>query len=166
MLEDVGPQLRLRYHIWPEGWTVPKTQLDSEIHDHTFELNSAILLGSIRQEVFEFSPQQRGAYELVRVRYVADGSATLRRDGECGTLHLKETDTFIAGSAYRLPLATIHRAIAVKVPAVTLVLAVADATLTEPRIVIKRSSPPPADFPREGLTADEIKLAQEAIVSF
>lgn len=161
---DSALEVPLRYHVWPSDWALPASQAGGDIHDHIFELNSAILLGALRHEIFDFQLSAAGDKEILRVRY--DGNrAHLLRGNEFGELRRARDEIFREGTAYRLLPGVIHRAEPVTLPVVTLVCAVPSEVAT-PRIVIQRSSPEPTEFPRSTLDAQEVELVISTIGSF
>ena len=162
---DLSGEIPLRYHIWPTNWAMPESQVDSEIHDHIFELNSVVLLGGLLHETFDFLPSLTGRQEIVRVRY--DGNlARLSRDGEFGELRKVSDDIFREGTAYRLRRGMFHRAQPTNLPTVTLVAAVPNESNEGPRIVIDRNTTELAEFPRPVLEPKEIDLVLTAIAGF
>jgi hypothetical protein len=154
--------LVLRYHLWPSGWTPPLEQVSGQTHDHSYELNSVIVAGSLRQRTFRAALDPRGTHDVLEVEYRPERSA-LRRTGLRARL-IEETDeTFGVGIAYRLSPGTVHRVDAIGRPTATLALAIRALTGSAPRVFVPFGEQPPGEFIRDRFDAAELLAAREAI---
>jgi hypothetical protein len=151
----------LRYHVWPAGWAVPRGQESGQTHDHSYELNSLVLLGSLRQRTFQTVLDMRGNYDVLEVDYTLLGSA-LRHTGLRARLVGDADETFGAGTAYRLTPATVHRVDAVR-PLATLVLVTPTPDTPAPRVFVPCGQNIPGEFSRDRLGAGELAAARAAI---
>lgn len=96
----------LRLHYWNRGfaWGQPS---EFHIHDHVFEFRSAVLLGSIRNDIYSVHSDVDG-----RVMYVTE------YDGQRSILNplrdrflpvLEASETHIRGDVYRMPAGVLHQ---------------------------------------------------------
>ena len=161
--EPVCEGLVLRYHIWPRDWGVPDGQESGQTHDHSFELNSLVLGGSLRQLTFEAVIASSGGHEIFEVHYGAEVGSDLRRTGQRARLERETDETFAAATAYRLPPRVVHYVETVRRPAATLVLSVAYPGAPAPRVFVPLGQKAPGAFPREILDPKEIAIARSAI---
>ncbi|MCU0885847.1 MAG: hypothetical protein MUC44_13065 [Beijerinckiaceae bacterium] len=162
--EAISDGTSLRYHIWPKAWHVPEDQAGSEIHDHIYELNSLVLGGVLRHETFEAVPKLDGAYELLEVTYSKDRSLP-ELTGTRVDLRSLTDEIHMAGTAYRLLPGIIHRASAVRTPAVTMVLTIDKLPKLAPRVVVGVGYETPSSFDRRPLMHAEIVEALEVLES-
>jgi hypothetical protein len=160
--EPLADGLLLRYHVWPADWTLPKGQEGGETHDHSYELNSLVVLGSLRQYTFRPRFDIRGGHDVLEVDYTPAGSV-LRRTGLRVHLEAETDETFGVGMAYRLASGTVHRVEAVGRPTATLVLSVPAPGAIAPRVFVPSDQDAPGEFVRDRLDAGELSAAREAI---
>lgn len=151
-----------RFHLWPSGSTIPESQIDSDIHDHVFELNSAIIIGEMGHETFRFKPDAEGEFEIATVTYNGFHSK-MARDGTRGSVSVIDDAKFSAGQVYRLPAYTIHRARPITLPTATLVLAVTKTDSIPPTIVMPHTAQEPPPFERRLLNDEEMAIARETL---
>lgn len=161
-VEKLDDSATLRYHLWPENWSVPPDQMNGEIHDHIFELNSVVLSGAMRHETFSFVPSNKGNREILRVVYSGETSK-LRRSGERGELKDISNEIYQPGTVYRVPAGTIHRAEALKSPAATLVLAISESNPPDPRVIIEYGHSIPPGFSRTKLQGADLLSARSIL---
>jgi hypothetical protein len=152
----------LRYHLWPSGWAPRLEQESGQTHDHSYELNSVIVAGSLRQRTFRAALDITGTHDVLEVEYRPEGSA-LRRSGLRARLIEEVDETFGEGTAYRLPPGTVHRVDAVGRPAATLVLAIPASTPSAPRVFVPSGEQAPGEFIRDRFDAAELLAARETI---
>lgn len=160
--EPLGGGLVLRYHVWPAGWSIPQGQKSGQTHDHSYELNSLLVLGSLRQRTFRPMLDVDGGHEVLEVNYTPQGSA-LRRTGLRARLVEETDETFEAGTAYRLAPGTVHHVEAICRPSATLVLSIPALGAPMPRVFVARGQNAPCEFIRDKLDEGELTAAREAI---
>jgi hypothetical protein len=160
--EPLGGGACLRCHVWPAGWAVPQGQESGQTHDHSYELNSLVLLGSLRQQTFDAEFDVGGDHDVLRVDYTADASEP-RSSGLRARLVAETDEIFDAGTAYRLPAARVHRVDAVARPLATIVLAVPVSGAPAPRVFVSSGHRAPGKFVRSPLDSSEIAAARAAI---
>jgi hypothetical protein len=162
LAEDVGPDARLRVHVWPRGWTVSDEQVGGEIHDHVFDLRSLVLAGSIKNEVFEAVEDRNGKFRLLNIEYGRDTS----RVGLSGpAVRLEELSDCVhtSGEVYSVRAGVFHRSSAKETPAITLVLAASPSMGKHPLVALAAGHPPPSAFMRRNLNSVELELLLEAL---
>lgn len=160
--EPVSKDLVLRYHLWPPDWSVPAGQENGQTHDHCFELNSLIIIGSLRQVTFRATSDPAGEYEIFEIDYLS-GASGLRATALKAVLQQDSDDIFEAGTAYRLRPRIVHCVETLTRPVATLVLSVAAASAPPPRAFSPQGQNPPGAFSREQLDDCEIAIARRAI---
>jgi hypothetical protein len=162
--EQIAEGVALRYHIWPEAWSVPEGQEVGETHDHCFELNSIIVSGALRQLNFRaLIGENSGQHDLYQVVYAGTGGSALRETGLRARLEQLGDETFEAGTAYRLAPGEIHCVHIPIRPTATLMLAVSQPNTPPPRVFIPRGRYAPPDFPRRHLDASQVAVVRAAI---
>jgi hypothetical protein len=162
LAEEVGPGIRLRVHVWPQGWSVPDEQIGGEIHNHVFDLRSLVLFGSIRNEVFEAVENRDGEYRLLDVEY---GPAISRVIPSGPAVRLEEAGycVYTAGEVYNLRASVLHRSSAKATPAITLVLAACASVGEHPVVALAAGRQPPSAFQRRNLSSAELLLLLQAV---
>jgi hypothetical protein len=160
--EPLGDGVFLRYHVWPAGWAVPHGQESGQTHDHSYELNSLVVAGSLRQRTFDAVLDFRGGHDVLEVDYTPVGSA-LRRTGLRARLDEETDEIFATGTAYRLAPGTVHRVDAVGRPSATVVLAIPAAGAPAPLVFVPSDQDVPGEFDRGPLDAGELSAAREVI---
>ena len=118
-LADVKPTQQCRLHIWSRS----RERNDGlgYIHDHSWALTSAVLLGELVDIDFTASSDPHGSYEFVRVTY---GSESENFD-KVGLYNLKvqRQRQLRAPVVYRLDAEVLHETDILSDAAVTLVIA-------------------------------------------
>jgi len=162
LTEQLDNNLALRYHVWPVGWSLPHGQEGSETHDHSYELNSLVILGSLRQRTFKPISDECGSYDTWKVAY-SPGTSSLHRIGQKVNLRVDADDTFVAGTAYRLSAGLPHHVEMIERPAATLVLSVTAKNAPSPRVFVPTGVDGPGKFARTPLNPAELAAVNAAI---
>ncbi len=64
---DIADKIRL--HVWPDNSAVlPKPKVVTNIHDHTFDFESIVVVGSLTNLIYKFSESASGKYYLYNVK--------------------------------------------------------------------------------------------------
>ncbi|MGW1208056.1 hypothetical protein ACWD5F_00295 [Streptomyces sp. NPDC002499] len=106
---------RVRLHIWNDF--VPDVDNLGFVHDHAWNLTSAVLLGELTDVSLEAVPDDAGSHQGTRVNYGPVNTFTPARRydlRERSRRHVK------AGQVYRIPSRKIHRTEVTALPLVTL----------------------------------------------
>ncbi|WP_405543463.1 hypothetical protein OG478_18775 [Streptomyces phaeochromogenes] len=114
-LLDLHEGQRVRLHVWNEF--IPDGDNLGLVHDHAWNLTSAVLLGELADVALEAIPDDAGSHQGTRVKYGPVNTFTLARRyniRELGRRHVK------AGQVYRIPSRRIHRTEVTALPLVTL----------------------------------------------
>lgn len=105
----VGDGQNLRIHLWSKdfGWA---QEPGWEIHDHVFSFESIVLLGQIKNYVYDIAPcfNSCDPYSLYVVNYERKKSILRRVEIDVDLL-LTESTIESAGSRYRLKSGVLHR---------------------------------------------------------
>jgi hypothetical protein len=160
--ERLDDRMTLRYHLWPPSWAAPAGQQNGTLHDHQFELNSIVVAGSLQQTSFTCRYDVNGNYSVFDVKYSPVGSV-LEASGDRANLEIKASDTFRAGSAYRLPPGVPHEVEPATRPAATIVLAILGAVPTPARVFVLRGQVPTGEFERAPLNLEEVEAAKSTL---
>jgi hypothetical protein len=107
-LQDVrGVESAQRVHVWlpngPEG-------LVNDLHQHSFDIESLVVTGRMRSELFRFRETTEGGKTEFAVSYEV-GKSLVRPTGRRGMLDALASFETIAGARYRLEAGVIHRVI-------------------------------------------------------
>jgi len=160
--EKIDSSLTLRYHVWPPGWSVPSDQIGSELHDHTYELNSLVIAGSIRQRTYRVTLDNSGNHNVFEVAY-SDGSSTLVSTGQRARLETETDEVFVSGIAYRLLPGIPHYVEAIKRPCATIVLTVQSERPAAPTVFIPLDASAPGQFLRGLLNENEMEAVRTTL---
>lgn len=91
------------------------------IHDHTWHLKSAVLVGQVTDVVLVAHEDESGSSRLLRVDYRPEGTFVLD-EGRKVRMEESEKRTAAAGNCYELRAGTFHLTAIDAVPTVTLLL--------------------------------------------
>lgn len=96
-----------RLHIWPTTMD-PIDPQEHKIHDHLFDVESIVLLGSIENNEFEFlSSSHPPSHRVIEVEYTKD-APLFHESGIRGTLTKTRSNTSRAGERYRVNRKILH----------------------------------------------------------
>lgn len=153
--DPTGEGRTRRVHVWlPDGPDRP----ENDRHQHSFDIESFVVAGRMRSELFQFEELAGGADAEYAVIY--DGQESiLKPSGRTGKLIPIALFETAAGSGYRLEAGVIHRVAVMQRPCISVV-----RTL-ERRIPIfsygHEDEPP---FDRRLCTVGEAELIQRHLV--
>ncbi len=119
-LQDAVGQWRTRrVHVWlPGGPDRP----ENDRHQHSFDIESLVVAGRMRSELFRFEEDTEGPEAEYAVSY--DGQeSTLTPSGRRGRLLPIASFETAAGASYRLEAGVIHRVVVIARPCVSVVRA-------------------------------------------
>ena len=99
----------LRLHVWREH-DKHSSEQPEKIHDHLFSLNSYIIIGSIKNEIFELSEcsSESFDYQSFTVNYTIDGSTLIPR-GQFFKVSDITSEVISHGSYYTVDSSQFHR---------------------------------------------------------
>jgi hypothetical protein len=132
----LGEGRSLRLHLWSErfewaqepGW---------EIHDHIFSFSSLLLVGSLRNRVYDIdeTPSAGGRYSVYEVFYNgSESSMKLAREGV--DLAVTADTNELTGAIYSMDAGVLHSSNLVSGPALTVLATSADETCSiSPRVI-------------------------------
>jgi len=105
-----------RVHIW-----LPNEieTAENDRHQHSFSINSMVIVGGLRSELFHFRESSEGNQREFVVSY-SSGHSILSPTGRVGTLDRFSIFETGAGASYFLEAGIIHRINTIKRPCVTL----------------------------------------------
>lgn len=112
----------IRLHVW-DSQSVTHTDAQGRLHDHTWELRSAVLVGALIDVQLTASRQEDGDFVASRVIYGSAGNSLQSLDGHWA-LNEGPRRAIAAGSHYTLPPHVVHRTDVLNLPTATLVVAV------------------------------------------
>ncbi len=115
--DEVNISVKRRIHVWlPDGGE--GSQKDK--HVHSFDVESVVVVGRMRSQLFEFIESTGGDTAEFLVSY--DGTVSiLKPTGKRGRLKIVASFETSAGGSYRLAAGMIHRVQADTMPCVTMV---------------------------------------------
>jgi hypothetical protein len=93
------------------------------LHDHTWELRSAVLVGEVTDQYLTPREVTNGAYKAFRINYAEDGNKSELLDG-LWDLDQDGLRTVRSGEVYALPPRVVHLSTVRSFPTATLVAAV------------------------------------------
>lgn len=152
---DLTPTKRL--HIWGHP-DIPKQKTATPIHDHAFGFESRVLMGSLRNDRYEWQPSPGGDYEVHIVNVRDREDTTLHGTGEYGFLRYMGTEVFVPGDYYVMRPGELHESkpgeMAVSIIEKT------GPTLSQggptPRVFVKRGKKPDNSFHRYSMDATQL----------
>jgi hypothetical protein len=116
-LEDrIAKDRTRRTHVWLPG---SSNSPENDRHQHSFDINSSVVLGCIRSELFRFQEIPSGTEREFAVTY-DKGRSILLPTGRIGNLELISAFETAAGSSYFLRAGVIHRVAASEKPCITI----------------------------------------------
>jgi hypothetical protein len=135
LIETVSDE-RVRLHVWQHAGQ--RGDNLGNIHDHTWELSSMVLLGALKD--YSYSPQEdsNGRYTGIRVTYGDRNSFE-----PCGSYSLLQINERIVkrGVVYQIPARTVHQTEIIRVPTLTIVRALENAKDRDgPLVLIPRAN--------------------------
>lgn len=115
--DDADDGVTQRVHVWlPDSPDRP----ENDRHQHTFDIESLVMAGGMRSELFQFTQTPDGPDHEFAVSYEMQESV-LSPTGKCGVLERIATFETKAGAHYRLEAGVIHRVVVTAKPCVTVV---------------------------------------------
>jgi hypothetical protein len=116
-LQDaLGDGSTRRIHVWlPNGPDRP----ENDRHQHTFDFESFVVTGRIRNELFQFAEEVNGPETEFSVTYEGQRSI-VTPSGRRGRLLPIAYFDLMEGASYRLEAGVIHRAAVITRPCITL----------------------------------------------
>ena len=105
-----------RVHVWLSPMD---NLLTNDMHMHSYDLDSSVVLGKLRNELLEFTEDAHGSILEFLVSYNGSESA-LNSTGRRGTIRTIDAFNTNTGNRYCLRAGRIHRALAVTIPSVTI----------------------------------------------
>lgn len=96
---------QLRLHLWS---AFGAEQVGFEIHNHSFDLISQVVLGSIRQRLYHAGPNPSGQNAIYDVLYQNDTSLLKKRD-DYVDLTIVRDEIIPSGSQYSVSCSHLHR---------------------------------------------------------
>jgi hypothetical protein len=117
----VGGPFRTRLHLWTRQTGAWADDLGS-LHDHTWELRSAVLTGGLTDTYLEPRKDPSGEFAAYQIEYGKDNNTTLRLDGTW-SLDERGRRTVRQGDVYSLRPRAVHRTNVERFPTATLVIA-------------------------------------------
>lgn len=106
-----------RVHVWlPDGPDRP----ENDRHQHSFDIESLVVAGRMRSELFRFEEEADGPEAEYAVTYDAQESI-LTPSGRRGRLLPIASFETAAGASYRLEAGVIHRVAVIARPCITVV---------------------------------------------
>ena len=104
-----------RVHVWLK---LAGDRPINDIHNHSYDVESLVALGMLRNDLFHFTENANGMILEFRVSYKA-GNSFLQSTGKHGAIETVKTFQTPAGKRYRLRAGLIHRAVVTAGPCVT-----------------------------------------------
>lgn len=155
-LQDAAGEGRTRrIHVWlPDGPDRP----ENDRHQHSFDIESFVVAGRMRSELFRFEELAGGSDAEYAVTY--DGQESiLKPSGRSGKLFPIASFETVAGSGYRLEAGVIHRVAVMQRPCISVV-----RTLERRIPIFSYGHETEAAFDRRLCSADEAELIQRHLV--
>ncbi len=97
---------RLRVHLWDESWTHGQGA-DVSIHDHVYDLRSAVLVGALEHRYFRLNEPAGTLHTVLAVQYDPEGSRITRLSDEVGVLFTGR-DVVKAGERWAMDAGHFH----------------------------------------------------------
>lgn len=155
-LSPLVPCGSARLHLWNEEFVGQADPL-GRLHDHTWELRSAVLAGSLVDHVLEPSSDPRGPLVAYAVRY---GNHANQLERLAGHWRLEEVEarSVGVGSIYSLAAGLVHRTEVSELPTVTLVVPI-ERGGPGPRVFASSALKDVGAAPRRPVSAQAVRAA-------
>lgn len=115
--DSAGEGRTQRVHVWlPDGPDRP----ENDRHQHSFDIESLVIAGRMRSDLFRFEEEESGPEEEYAVTYEGNASI-LSPSGRRGRLLPITSFETVAGATYRLEAGVIHRVAVVERPCISVV---------------------------------------------
>lgn len=145
-----------RTHVWlPNAPERP----ENDRHQHSFDIESVVIVGRLRSELYRFKEEARGPEAEYAVTYHGSKSV-LRPSGRRGRLLPIASFETTAGASYRLEAGVVHRVIVVAKPCITVVRA-----REQGAPIFSYGSEDEASFDRRPCTAEEAEQIRHHLLS-
>lgn len=148
-----------RLHIWDRQLSPPDPA--GNVHDHTWQLHSLVLVGSLRDRTFQPFESAAGSMKAVQVIY---GSTNEFIDSGTFDLRLVRDQIFTKGDIYTIPSRMVHESEVLSEPTVTFVVGIPDShAKSNGPLIFSRDRAPVMGTPvREQVSS---QLALDALMS-
>lgn len=155
-LQDaIGGGMTRRVHVWlPDGPDRP----ENDRHQHSFDIESFVVAGRMRSELFQFQELAEGPDVEYSVTYEGQESI-LKPSGRAGKLFPIASFETAAGSGYRLEAGAIHRVAVMQKPCISVV-----RTLERGIPILSYGNEDEPAFDRRLCTVGEAQLIQRNLV--
>ena len=154
--QQADAELVQRIHVW----VLPTDGLlTNDMHAHSYDIESSVVLGKLRNELLEFSEDAGGSILEFSVSYRGQKSV-LELTGRRGKIRTLGTFDTGPGNRYCLQAGQIHRALAKNMPCVTILN-------TRDRghpILTYGSNHPTQPFPRRDVLPEETEAIKIALI--
>jgi hypothetical protein len=110
--------LGYRVHVWVKTQDTANQRVENAYHQHSFDMKSTILMGSLKNEIFQFVENPKGGEREFKTIY-DDGRSILSPTGRTGFLETITSFESGAGDSYFLRAGVIHRASVTVKPCMT-----------------------------------------------
>ncbi len=105
-------------HVWP-GPTTLQLQASSQVHNHVFDLESRILVGTLRNREYEAFEDIGGEWVLAEAIYAGSRSSRVPTGARIG-YRLVHEQTYGPGEVYTIPKGVFHETDILQTPTATL----------------------------------------------
>lgn len=155
LVSKQSPGTMVRLHIWDRRLTSPDDA--GNIHDHTWELTSLVMLGSLRDKNFVPVHDSDGSFRGTRVIY---GQTNEFEDAGRFQLRAQSDSVHRAGAVYSIPSRIVHESDPIGQPTVTLVIGTPDenAATLGPLILSRGAIAPKGTPSRRPVSKAEAEL--------
>jgi len=152
---DLAPGERL--HIWPDQ-PLPRPRIEVPIHDHSFSFDSHVLVGAIRNSIYQARPETEGLHRIFEIfPFMAVGihNPFTLKDRRRHHMEVVSTNTTRAGEDYSFPAFELHETYVEGFTATVITVTAIDK-LRHARVAVPFPEIPDSDFRRDSAPEEEL----------
>jgi hypothetical protein len=162
---DLNPEGTIRLHVWDDE--IPRQKVATPIHDHVFDLQSTVLLGTLIHETFEV-PDWEGEDYLVYTAQQQEGTQnTILAPVSTTPVNASITQRLILGkgSIYTFPAGEFHQSDHQGTTVTIMEKRNAPLDYGRPRVLVPVGQEPDNDFHRDAHDPDMLwDIIERAVV--
>ncbi len=122
----------LRLHVWDRSENIAQDQ-ELQIHDHSFDFESFVVSGKIKNTVFHMNENHKSKGHLYEVKFVDNKSFLEERSGQY-YVEIKIEEEIAEGSFYFLSRTEFHKSETISDISVTLIKMIKPSTFKFPKL--------------------------------
>lgn len=169
-LGSISESQDLRLHFWDSILDTPQDE-DLQIHNHSFDFESVVLIGKIRNEIFQLTENEYSNSRLYEVKFVDNKSFLEKQKGNF-EINIKTSEEIDEGNFYFLNRNEFHQSNVILNNAITLIKMIKPTVFKSPMLFTRKSVKEHLTFSRSKVFSQNssdtiiriINLCQEKLI--